>query len=457
MDLKDIKKAHFISISGVAMSAVAITIKKLGINVTGSDNRFYDPVRSKLIEHGLLPNKEGYFTDNITNDIDVVIVGMHSSLDNPEYLKAKEMGLKIYSFPSFLKKFLKDKTVICISGTYGKTTTTALTTWILETAGLKPDYLIGGVCHNLKDSMRLTNSRFFVIEGDEYISSKFDPFPKFMYYDPDYLVVTSAVLEHINVFPTEKHYKKAFSDLFDSLKKNTKIIACSDNHELHDILPDKEISFYGLSKGITPRNIKQDKDLSFDVFEGNKKLFSITTPLFGEHNVKNILAAISIAIKLNINKEKIVEALATFKGTKRRLELVNSSPLVYDDLAHHPDKVEASLSSLRERFPNKKIWAVFEPYTFSSRTKSFIPSYKNSFDKANKVIIYKIDGSDFEEKEKLASNKDYIEVLKHKNPVAVDDKDELLKILKDIPKEDLILTMSPGCFDNALKNFLDKK
>ena len=459
--LEGVKKIHFIGVAGVAMSAIAIELKEQGYIVTGSDDEAYDPVKSIIERKGIL-KKAGYDATFITEDVDLVVLGRHAFLDNPEYTAAKKKNIKIVSFPELLEDILKDYTVICVVGTYAKTTITAIITWILETAGEHPGYLIGGIPKNLEKSFRITKSKYFVIEGDEYPCSDADPRPKFMYYHPDIVVFTSAELDHINVYPTDKEYQEAYVQLFQSLKPDARVIVSDHNKELSVVLKhaDKSRLTYGLqpSSTISARHIIYNPLTTFDVlYEGKSKHYAAF--LYGEHNVENMLAGILVAKMLGIPEPSIEQALRTFRGTQRRQEIVYKSPtlIVIDDLAHQPSKVRETVRAVKQKFPNYHLIALFEPYTGSSRNKRYVARYMDTFNDADEVIIYRVQPSRLLTKEQLATPQDYVQTLHHNHAQSIETAEEVVAYLQrhgSIPT--VVLFMSSSNFEGALQKYLEQ-
>ncbi|MBS3142026.1 hypothetical protein J4464_01425 [Candidatus Woesearchaeota archaeon] len=459
--LEGIKKIHFIGVAGVAMSAIAIELKDQGFIVTGSDDEAYDPVKTIVEKRGIL-KKSGYDATFITDDIDLVVLGRHAFLDNPEYVEAKKKNIKIVSFPELLEDILKDYTVICVVGTYAKTTITAIITWILETAGEQPSYLIGGIPKNLDKSFRITKSKYFVIEGDEYPCSDADQKPKFMYYHPDIVVLTSAELDHINVYPTDKEYQEAYVHLFQSLKSDAHVIVSDHNKELSVVLTHAEKTglTYGLqpSSAISARHIIYNPLTTFDVlYEGKSNHYAAF--LYGEHNVENMLAGILVAKTLGIPDSAIEKALRTFRGTQRRQEIVYKSPtlIVIDDLAHQPSKVRETVRAVKQKFPHHHLIALFEPYTGSSRNKRYVARYMDSFNDADEVIIYRVQPSRLLTKEQLATPQDYARILKHPHVQCIETAEVVVTYLKrhgSIPTA--VLFMSSSNFEGALQKYTEQ-
>jgi len=444
-----IKRVHFIRIGGVAASAFAVALKEKGLNVSGSERLLYEPSKGFLEKNNLAPTKLGYFKENITKDIDIVI----AHLDNDEeYLEAKRLGLKIMSWAELLSFFLKDKEVICVSGTYGKTTTTALITWILKYAGLEPGYLIGGHGKNFEDSFSFGKGKYFVIEGDEYQSAYFDKKPKFLYYNPKHLILTSAELDHVNIYPNEENYLNSFRMLLHCMPENSNIFVCKDNKEACELVKEmKNCRYYSLKDA---NNINYDKGIYFNL-NGRR----IKTNLLGEHNISNIIGAIKVCKELGINEETIFKAIEEFKGVKKRQEIIfeglEDEIKIIDDFAHHPIEVRETIRAIKGKYKNSRVWAIYEPHTYSSFDIDFIKRYTGVFDEADISVLYKTAHKKAKLNPTAIEVKDYLKYV----PEALyfEDTKEMVKYFAENKnKGDVFLFMSSGSFDGAIEDFVGK-
>lgn len=387
------KRVHFISIGGSAMHNIAIALHKLGYIITGSDDEIYNPAKDKLAQEGLLPEQLGWFPEKITPELDFVILGMHAKTDNPELLRAQELGIKIYSYPEFIYEFSKHKHRVVIAGSHGKTTTTAMVIHVLHYCGRKFDYLIGGEVKGLPTSCHLSeDSYLIVIEGDEYPASCLDKRPKMRIYQPHILSISGLAWDHANVYPTEEIYLQQFRDTVQAQVRGTNLILNADDkkakklEELH--VKDSHVILYE-----TPKY--KVKDNIYYYFLDDEE---VPTKVIGKHNMSNIEAAYKICRKLSVPPEEFAKAIATFEGAGKRLEKIYESEniVAYRDFAHAPSKVKASLDAVYELY-HRTSWsftqghdivAVLELHTFSSLSKNYLPQYEDSLKQADYKIVY---------------------------------------------------------------------
>lgn len=363
------KWAHIIGICGSGTSGLACMLKEKGFKVTGSDSSFYPPANLILKDAGII-GMEGYKDSNIGTP-DLVIEATACGKDNPEVRFAKEKGLRIISFPEALREFfLKDAFSIVIAGTHGKTTISSLLAWILENAGLAPSFLIGGVPINFGTSYKLGTTKYFVVEGDEYISSRDDPTPKFLYYQPKIALISNIELDHIDSYENLDDIKSAFRELVNIIPKHSGLIVGVDNQNVLDVAKDArcQVVTYGISEDSDWKATHiqlSETGAYFDVINRDKSIGRFSSRLIGMHNVQNALGAIAVAKTLSISNMDIQKALSSFKGTKKRLEVIEvvREVTIIDDYAHHPTEVKETLSALRTRYPNSRLFCVFEPRT----------------------------------------------------------------------------------------------
>ena len=377
-------KVHFIEIGGSAMHNLAIALHKKGYTVTGSDDEITEPSRGRLAKYGLLPGKEGWVPERISGDLDAVILGMHARADNPELLRAGELGLKIFSYPEFLYEQSKDKTRIVIGGSHGKTTITAMILHVLKSCGIDCDYMVGAQLEGFEVMVKLSGkTRFMVLEGDEYLTSPIDRRPKFHLYRPDIALLSGIAWDHINVFPTFENYVGQFTSFIDLVTPGGTLIWCSEDEELRKICGKrKEIrsipySFqeFRVEKGITT------------VLSG-KNAYPLM--IFGRHNLLNLEGARLVCEQLGVTAGPFYGAIRSFRGASRRLELVrrNEHTAVFKDFAHSPSKVRATIRAVGEQYPGKKLVACLELHTFSSLSQGFLPHYDGSMNEADIAIVY---------------------------------------------------------------------
>ena len=376
---------HFISIGGSVMHQLAIALKRKGYEVSGSDDEIFEPAKSNLQSEGLLPAKTGWQVECITNDIDAVILGMHAKQDNPELAKAKELGLKIYSFPEYIFHESIHKKRVAVGGSHGKTTTTAMIMHALKNANFDFDYLVGAALHGFDQSVKITDAPVIICEADEYPASTIEKKPKFHFLFPHIAVLTGIAWDHINVFPTFEFYLEQFSIFINKIEKNGFLVYNEDDEVLKELIE---------------KNLRNDihyVPYSLPVYEINDGVTNVTIgeaktnlKVFGNHNLLNLQAAYLVCKELGMNDEAFAEAIATFAGAAKRLELMmqKNGCNIYRDFAHAPSKVKASINAVREQFPEKKLVAVLELHTFSSLNKNFMEEYHGAMDKADEAIVF---------------------------------------------------------------------
>jgi UDP-N-acetylmuramate: L-alanyl-gamma-D-glutamyl-meso-diaminopimelate ligase len=366
------------------MHNLALELSAQGLKVTGSDDEIYEPSKSRLMSAGLLPDKMGWYEENISDDIDLVILGMHARKDNPELIKAMNLGLRIMSFPEFVGSYSENKIQIVVAGSHGKTTTTSIIMHALKSNGLDFDYLVGAQLHGFDRMVRLSDAPIIVIEGDEYLSSPIDPQPKFLHYQPDLLIVTGMKWDHMNVFPTEKDYEQAFIDLFRQLKDSCKVYYDQADLALKEIVElDKWTFFKSAYQEIL---YSVENGIYYLPFESQKYPIS----LVGKHNMKNISAAGHVCREIGLSKEQFLQATSHFSGAAKRLDKIFESGdlTVFRDFAHAPSKVKATCEGIRELFPDRRLIALSELHTYSSLNKNFLPQYKAALDTADKACVF---------------------------------------------------------------------
>lgn len=373
------KKVHIISVGGAIMHNIAIQLDRKGYRVTGSDDLLFDPSLSRLKEAGLLPERTGWDPERITADLDFVIAGMHARKDNPELKKAEELGLKIYSFPSFIRSQAEDQIRIVVAGSHGKTTTSSMIYHILSEKGLRADHLIGAQTEGMKDVVTFDGHPYFIIEGDEYPSSAIDPRPKFLHYDPDFLIITGIAWDHMNVFPTYESYFDSFVSLLRGLRTGCRVIYNAGDNEVVRLIEE-----------CRPENSSPYSVLPYEVRDG-RFVVEKNHPLeiIGRHNIENLTAATELCLSLGLEREKILTAAESFTGAAKRLQLLHDSPhgRIYQDFAHAPSKVRASVGAVYDSDPERPLTAVLELHTYSSLNKEFLPQYRHSLDRAEHAVV----------------------------------------------------------------------
>ena len=378
---------HFIAIGGSAMHNLAIALHLKGYNVTGSDDEIFDPAKSRLQRYGLLPASYGWHPERITPDLDAIVLGMHARKDNPELLRAQELGIKIYSYPEYLYEQSKDKTRVVIGGSHGKTTTTAMILHVLQHCGVEADYMVGAQLEGFEVMVRLIETaKVMVLEGDEYLTSPIDLRPKFHLYRPHVAIITGIEWDHINVFPTFEIYKDQFAQFINLIEPGGRLIYCNNDPEVRDVALKNQ------REDIT----KQPYDVpDHKVVNGVTCLLpeaSVPVPLkiFGRHNLLNLTAARYACNALGISDEQFNEAIQSFGGASKRLELVKKTDesAVYKDFAHAPSKLRATIAAMKEQYPSRRLVACMELHTFSSLTAEFLKQYAGTMDNADVPFVY---------------------------------------------------------------------
>ncbi len=388
------KKAHFIGVAGKGMSAVALLLREMGVEISGSDAGFYPPV-STYLNDAHIPFHEGYKAENIPVDADVIIIGKNAKLvpeENEEVRAAFESGKPVKSFPDILEELTAGKETLIVAGSYGKSTSTALLAWCLKEAGKDPSYFIGEVTRGFASYAHLGASNLFVLEGDEYPSANWDPTSKFLHYNAKNVLLTSATHDHVNVYPTHEDYLKPFRQLLASLPKDGLLVASSERfaQELAGECEVEKIS-YGLSGGgWHAANIVHNTTTTFDLMHGDEKVVTLSTTLLGDHNIENIvgISALLLTKKL-LAPEELAKGVASFQGVKRRLELLSQSQVpVYEGFGSSYEKARSAMEAIARHYPKRRLVVIFEPHTFSWRNRDALKWYDSVFKEAAKVYIY---------------------------------------------------------------------
>jgi len=376
---------HFIAIGGSVMHNLAIALKQAGHEVTGSDDEIVEPSRSVLSKHGLLPDKEGWYPEKISNNLDTVILGMHASASNPELVKAQQLGLKILSFPDFIFEQARDKQRVVIAGSHGKTTITAIVIHVLNYFKRNFDYVIGARVPGVENTVRLSDAPIIVIEGDEYLSSALDPTPKFLRYQHHVGLISGISWDHANVFPSEEEYVKQFDRFADQTPKGGILVYCEQDPMALMIGKKERSDVVEISYKSHPHT--SDNNGQFFLTNGKERY---PIKIFGSHNFQNLGAAKEILKKIGITPEQFFQAISTFEGAAGRLEKIvsNTSMSVYKDFAHAPSKVRATVKAVKEIYPSRELVACLELHTYSSLNKKFLPQYKDSLKVAQVPVVF---------------------------------------------------------------------
>jgi UDP-N-acetylmuramate: L-alanyl-gamma-D-glutamyl-meso-diaminopimelate ligase len=417
-------RTHFIAIGGAAMHNLALALHFKGYYVTGSDDAVFEPSKSRLQKQGLLPAEMGWFPEKITADIEAIILGMHAKADNPELLRAKELGLKIYSYPEFLYEQSKNKTRVVIGGSHGKTTITSMILHVMHYHGIAVDYMVGAQLEGFDTMVHLTETNdFIVLEGDEYLSSPIDRRPKFHLYQPNIALISGIAWDHINVFPTYENYVAQFEEFIAKITAGGILVYNAEDPEVLRVAeaatnPIRKLPYvtpdYAVSNGVT----------------------LLTTPegpmpieVFGAHNLNNLAGAKWICQNMGVDEAEFYEAIATFKGASKRLEKIaeSANKVAYKDFAHSPSKVAATTKAVKEQYPDRTLIACLELHTYSSLNAEFLKEYQGALDHADVAVVFyspdavKIKQLDEVSYDQIAQSFQRDDLLIYTNPQAFQD------------------------------------
>lgn len=376
---------HFIAIGGSAMHNLALALHNKGYRISGSDDTIFEPSKSRLEAKGLLPKQFGWFPEKITKDLDAVVLGMHAKADNPELLKAQELGLKIYSYPEFLYEQSKTKTRVVIGGSHGKTTITSMILHVMNYHNRDVDFMVGAQLEGFDVMVKLTDDNdFIVLEGDEYLSSAIDKRPKFHLYKPNIALLSGIAWDHINVFPTYENYVEQFEIFVDSIVQGGSVNYNAEDDEVKRIVeasenPIRKIPYY------TPEYTVENGVTFLETPEGPMPI-----EVFGAHNLNNLAGAKWICQHMGVDEDDFYEAISTFKGAKKRLEKIAEAndSVAYKDFAHSPSKVKATTKAVKEQYPDKTLVACLELHTYSSLNAQFLKEYKGALDAADVAVVF---------------------------------------------------------------------
>jgi len=437
-------KIHFIAIGGSAMHNLAIALKLKGFSITGSDDAINDPSRSRLKKYNLLPQKEGWFSDKITSDIDAVVLGMHAKDDNPELLKARKIGLKIYSYPEFIFNQSKDKIRIVIGGSHGKTSITSLVLHVLSTLNIEYDYMVGAQLDGFEVMVKLSDtSKYIVLEGDEYLSSALDLRPKFHLYKPHIALISGIAWDHINVFKTFENYLKQFEIFINSTEKNGTLVYNELDPELKKLVSSNKSNLNYIPYSIPKHKIIDG--ISF--IDINNRLYRLK--IFGDHNLQNISGALNICKVLGVESEDFYNAITSFNGASNRLELVykSSDTIIFKDFAHSPSKVKATTEAVHKQFPNRKLISFFELHTYSSLNPLFLEKYRDTLKHSDECYIYYSEKNMRIKRLEPIDSELIIRSFNHSSLTVIDNYEKLNKKIYDLDlSNSVLLMMSSGKF-----------
>jgi UDP-N-acetylmuramate: L-alanyl-gamma-D-glutamyl-meso-diaminopimelate ligase len=378
-------RVHFIAIGGSAMHNLALALHEKGCAVSGSDDEIFDPARSRLAAKGLLPEEVGWFPEKLTTEIDEVILGMHARADNPELLRAKALGLKVYSYPEYLYRQAKNKMRIVVGGSHGKTTTTAMIMHALRYAGVAFDYMVGAQVDGFETMVSLSESaKIAVFEGDEYLTSPVDPRPKFHLYRPHVGVITGIAWDHINVFPTWEVYVEQFAIFANLIEDNGTLIFCRSDEACASVAEGAKSHLKKIGYQAHP-HVNEEGVCSLVTPTG-----SVPLKIFGDHNLHNLNAAMLACEQAGVARSVFYAAMGEFAGAARRLQLIAEadSTSVFYDFAHSPSKLCATTQAVKKQLPLRKLYACMELHTFSSLSKEFLAQYSGAMRHADVACVY---------------------------------------------------------------------
>lgn len=454
-------KIHLIAIGGAAMHNLALALHYNHHTVSGSDDEIYNPARDRLAAAGLLPATMGWHPDRISKELDLIILGMHARTDNPELARAKELGVKVVSYPEFLYEHSKNKTRVVIAGSHGKTTTTSMILHILQQMlldtpekALKFDFLVGAQLEGFDRMVQLSNAPVIIIEGDEYLSSPIDRRPKFLHYKPHISIITGIAWDHINVFPTFDNYVEQFRLFLESHPEGAHIFYFEEDSILKNLveaLTDSECKAYNAFQ------TKIESGKTILIKEGGDE---VSLSIFGAHNMANLNAAFLVCRQLGISDEDFYKHIQTFKGAAKRLQLLNSNEnsVIFQDFAHAPSKVKATIQALKTQYPLRKLTACVELHTFSSLKKDFLPEYAQTTLEADQVLVFFSEHTLKMKKLEPIDAEDIRQAFLHPNLHVFTDKELFVSFLKNQNwHHQNLLLMSSGNFNGLdLKVFADQ-
>ncbi len=427
------------------MHQLALALHRKGYIVTGSDDEIFEPAKSNLSNAGILPESVGWFPEKVHAGLDAIILGMHAKGDNPELQRARELGLKIYSFPEYIYQESLQKTRVVVGGSHGKTTTTSMIMHVLKQSGQAFDYLVGARLDGFDQSVNITDAPVIVCEGDEYPASTLEKRPKFHFLFPHIAILTGIAWDHINVFPTFDFYLEQFVIFINKIEPGGLLIYNETDPVLNKLVEDhKRTDIRYQPYGVPTHAI--DRGITTITVEGQ----SAPLEVFGDHNLMNLFAAWYACRALGVGAVAFVKAIATFTGAAKRLELLarNGQTIVYRDFAHAPSKVKATIDAVKQQYPDRTLIALLELHTYSSLNEQFMSEYKGAMDKADVAAVY-YSGHALELKRMppLPAAK-VVEGFGKKGLVVLNQKEELVQWLQSQAYQNAnLLLMSSGNYD----------
>ena len=419
-------KVHFIAIGGSAMHNLALALHNKGYQITGSDDAIFEPSKSRLEKKGILPPQLGWFPEKITSNLDAIILGMHAKADNIELIRAKELGIKIYSYPEFLYEQSKNKTRVVIGGSHGKTTITAMILHVMQYHNIAVDYMVGAQLDGFDTMVHITDTNdFMVLEGDEYLSSPIDLRPKFHLYQPNIALLSGIAWDHINVFPTFENYIDQFKIFVSQITKGGILVYNQEDDIVKSVAEESTNSIRKMPYTTPNYKVENGKTL-LETSEGFMPI-----EVFGAHNLNNLAGAKWVCQNMGVDEADFFEAIASFKGASKRLEKIaeSSTKVAYKDFAHSPSKVRATTAAVKNQYPARKLVACLELHTYSSLNPDFLNEYEGALDAADVAVVF--------------YSPDAVKI-KQLNEVSYE------QISKAFNRNDLIIFTSPAAFKDFL-------
>lgn len=462
----DIRKIHVIGICGTAMGSLAAMLKELGYEVTGSDAMAYPPMSTWLEARGL-DIRQGYDADHIDSDVDLVVVGNVARIDNPEAVATRERQLPGLSLPEVLRTLVfPDRKVLCVTGTHGKTTTSSMLAWILYDLGYDPSFFIGGVTKNFDSNYRLGDGAAFVIEGDEYDTAYFDKVPKFWHYPATVATINNVEFDHVDIYPDIADIKFVFRRFAEQIPSDGALWVNGDDDTAKRCANHASATVRTFGLGVTNElraaNLAATANgMTFDWFFEEEPLGTCELPMPGAYNVRNFLGASALAHSMGVSFRECAESITRFQGIKKRQEIVGECGgiLIIDDFAHHPTAVRNALNAVRSQYPERRVWALFEAKSNTSRRAVFQADYPGAFAAADRVVLsppWKEDN--IPEAERLSISKLVRDIEDQGTPIAhFHDIDEIVNhVVEECAEGDIIVGLSGSAFGGVHRKILEK-
>jgi UDP-N-acetylmuramate: L-alanyl-gamma-D-glutamyl-meso-diaminopimelate ligase len=456
------KKAHFIGIAGKGMSATALLLRQMGVQITGSDEGFYPPV-SEYLNSANIPFAHGYKKENIPEDVDVIVIGKNAKLQpdiNEEVRAAFGSGKIVRSFADLLHELTINSETILAVGSYGKSTCTALLAWCLKVAKKDPSYFIGEITNGFECHANLGTGSIFVIEGDEYPSSNWDATSKFLHYNAKNVLLTSATHDHINIFPTHAQYLAPFRTLLASLPPDGILVANGSERYARKLAEEAvcRTVFYALKDDMYwhAERIQRNSLTAFDLMQGSRKIIRLSTGLLGDHNIENIVGVGAMLLERKLlSPAELYEGIFSFKGVKRRMELLSlrSTVPVFEGFGSSYEKARSAIAATKSHFPGRRLIVVFEPHTFTWRNRGAIAAYDDVFDGAAKIFIFEPAAQGAAMHAQLTQDEIVARVRNaHYSVEAINDPEESLRRLSEVLKDgDVLLLLTSGGLGDLIK------